>query len=311
MINMNQMNMAAVDLNLLKTFLAIWELRSLTAAADRLHLSQPAVSHALRRLREIFDDPLFVRSPAAMVPTDAAIRLHEPIADALAIIHGALQRHAQFDPGTAVRTFRLVMSDMAESYVLPSLMEMLAQSAPQIRLDIQQMPIDVLSAALRSGDVDVALGYLPGLSAECDGQTVLEDEFICLLRAGHPLQKRKLTLTDLAQLRYVYATTNTTGHRMAEDFFLKAGIHRDIALKLPHFTVAPQIIGSTDLALILPRSIAQHINRGRNYRLLALPFELPSIPVQVHSHRRFTNDAGIGWLRGKLVDMFAQSATRH
>ena len=98
---MKQMNIGAVDLNLLKTFIVIWELRSLTAAADRLHLTQPAVSHALRRLREMFDDPLFVRSTSAMVPTETAIRLHEPIARALGIIHEALHTHASFDPATA------------------------------------------------------------------------------------------------------------------------------------------------------------------------------------------------------------------
>ncbi|WP_034303769.1 LysR family transcriptional regulator [Herbaspirillum sp. RV1423] len=307
---MKQMNMAAVDLNLLKTFLAIWELRSLTAAADRLHLSQPAVSHALRRLRDIFDDPLFVRTPTAMVPTDAAMRLHGPIDNALVIIHGALQKHVQFDPSTASRTFQLVMSDMAESYVLPSLMEALATVAPHVSFDVQQMPVDALSSAMRSGDVDIALGYLPGLSAECTCETLLEDEFICMLRNGHPMQKRKLSLEDLSRLRYVYATTNTTGHRLAEDLFRKAGLERDIAVRIPHFTVAPQIVRNTDLALILPRSIAERVNQGRAYRLLSLPFALPPIHVQVHSHTRFASDPGIAWLRSTLVSMFARPAAK-
>lgn len=302
---MKQMNMAAVDLNLLKTFLAIWELRSLTAAADRLHLSQPAVSHALRRLREIFDDPLFVRTPTAMVPTDAAMRLHGPIEEAMALIHSALQKHAHFDAATATRTFRLVMSDMSESYLLPSLMETLAHSAPNIGIDVQQMPVDALMSAMRSGDVDMALGYLPGLGEECARETLLEDEFICMLRAGHPLQKRKLGVEELSQLRYVHAATNTTGHRLVEDVLRQAGVAHNIALRTTHFTVAPEIVRKTDLALILPRSIAERVNHGRAYRLLSLPIELPPIPVQIHTHHRFVSDPGIVWLRSALVELFS------
>jgi len=309
---MKHVNLATVDLNLLKTFLAIWELRSLTGAADRLHLSQPAVSHALRRLREVFDDPLFVRSPSGMVPTDAAIRLHTPIDHAISIIHGALQMHSRFDPAVAARTFRLVMSDMAAQYVLPLLMETLATRAPNITIDVRQMSMDDLSTALRNGDADIALGYLPGLNEECVSSLLLEDEFVCMVRASHPFQGRKLTVADLNALKFIYAETNTTGHSLAEGAFRKAGIVRNIALRLPHFTVAARIIASTDLALILPRSVAEGMNRSRMYRLYRLPIEMPLIAVKVYTHSRFASDPGIAWLASTLHSLLAkETAVAH
>lgn len=307
---MKHISMATIDLNLLKTFLAIWEHRSLTVAADRLHLSQPAVSHALRRLRDVFDDPLFVRGATSMEPTDAAIRLHGPIEHALVTIHGALMMYSHFEPKTVERTFRISMSDMSQLYVLPTVMVVLAREAPNIRLEVHQMPIEQLGMALRKGDIDIALGYLVEPSEECIYEGLLEDEFICLLRKDHPLQADELSVEDIRALRYVHVSSNITGHGLTADTaFRKADIQREIALKVPNFTIAPEVVATTDLALILPRAIATHINRNQGYRLLRLPIELPSISVGLYCHSRFLSDAGIAWLRGLLISLFASKPT--
>jgi DNA-binding transcriptional LysR family regulator len=297
---MKHVNVATVDLNLLKTFLAIWDLRSLTAAADRLHLSQPAVSHALRRLREIFDDPLFVRTSVDMTPTEAAMRLHGPIDQALGLIHDALQKHSRFDPSVATRTFHLAMSDMSEQHLLPMLMEELAYGAPSVSIEVRQVSIADLSAAMRSGEVDIAFGFLPGLSEECVSSTLLADEFICMLRVGHPFGAGELTVADLKALRYVYAETNTTGHNIAEEALHKAGVRRDVALKLPHCTVAARVVAGTDLALILPRMVAEAMNRDQLFKLLRLPIEMPPITVGVYTHSRFASDPGVEWMSSVL-----------
>ncbi|MHC3823585.1 LysR family transcriptional regulator [Pseudomonas sp. S2_B10] len=303
-------NMATIDLNLLKTFMAIWEHRSLTIAAERLHLSQPAVSHALRRLRDVFDDPLFVRTATSMEPTDAAIRLSGPIEHALDIIQGALMMSSRFDPETATRTFRISMSDMSQLYVLPRLMEVLVTLAPSINLEIHPLPIDQLAMALRKGDIDIAVGYLVEPTDDCIYERLLEDEFICLLRRGHPLQSDSMSFDQMAALRYVHVSSNITGHGLTADTaFRKVGLQRDIALKVPNFTIAPKIVATTELALILPRAIATQINHTQAYRLLSLPIELPAISVGVYYHSRFSSDAGIAWLRGLLVELFAAAQT--
>jgi DNA-binding transcriptional LysR family regulator len=301
---MNKPLSGIADLNLLRVFLAIWDLRSLTAAGDRLGLTQPAVSHALRRLRNLFEDPLFVRTPGGMVPTDAAYRLYPPLAQAFSIINEAVQQLARFDPATAQRVFRVSMSDMSEFYFLPPLAAMLDREARGIRIEVANIPVESVSTAMRAGEIDLALGYVPGLDANCVSQTLFVDEHVCVVRAGHPLRKSRPTREDLAALRYVYASTNATGHRMVEQWLDELDVKRDVVLRLPHFVVAPEIVMNTDLAVIFPKSIAQRFNRGKAFRVLPLPFALPPIEIKVHSHTQFASDPGIGWLREALFAMF-------
>lgn len=304
---MKNVNIANVDLNLLKTFMAIWEFRSLTLAGDVLHLSQPAVSHALRRLRDVFNDPLFVRNGTSMVPTDAAVRLHAPIDDALLIIRGALQQHARFEPADAVRSFRLAMSDMVELYVLPGLFERLAAEAPGVQVETRQIPVDELGVAMRNGDIELAVGYLPGLDDECVGELMLRDDFVCLLRGGHPLADVALDEAALAGLRYVHAVSPATGHGVAEAALRQAGIQRQLAVRIPHFTVCPHIVARTDLGLILPRAIARAFQDFGSFVIKELPVPMPAIRVEVYSHKRFQADTGIAWLRRTVLDLFAHA----
>jgi DNA-binding transcriptional LysR family regulator len=304
---MRNVNLANVDLNLLKTFMAIWEVRSLTQAGDVLHLSQPAVSHALRRLREVFNDPLFVRNGTVMVPTDAAARLHEPIDHALVIIRSALQQHAVFDPATSERSFRLAMSDMAELHVMPRLMAALREQAPQVRVETRQVSVEDLNVAMRNGDVEVAIGYLPGLGDDCLGELILEDDFVCLLRSGHTLALTELTVDSLSELNYVHAETNATGHGLAEKTLKDAGIHRKLSVRSPHFTVCPHVVAKTDLALVLPRTIAGTFNESGIFAIKELPLPMPTILVKIYSHKRFQADSGISWLRSQLIKIYARN----
>ncbi|MBC8731468.1 LysR family transcriptional regulator [Paraburkholderia sp. UCT2] len=305
---MNKLNPGIADLNLLRVFLAIWDLRSLTAAGDRLGLTQPAVSHALRRLRTLFEDPLFSRTPNGMVPTDAAYRLYPPLAQAFAIINEAVQQLAKFEPSTARRVFRVSMSDMSEFYFLPPLAALLDREARGIRIEVANVPVESVSAAMRAGEVDLALGYVPGLDAGCVSRTLFVDEHVCVVRAGHPLRKTRPSREDLSALRYVYASTNATGHRMVEQWLDELNLKREVVLRLPHFVVAPEIVTNTDLAVIFPKSIAKRFNRGKAFRILPLPFPLPPIEIQVHCHSQFAADPGIAWLRETIHTMFHQPA---
>ncbi|MBB5462461.1 DNA-binding transcriptional LysR family regulator [Paraburkholderia sp. Clong3] len=305
---MNKLNPGIADLNLLRVFLAIWDLRSLTAAGDRLGLTQPAVSHALRRLRTLFEDPLFSRTPNGMVPTDAAYRLYPPLAQAFAIINEAVQQLAKFEPSTARRVFRVSMSDMSEFYFLPPLAALLDREARGIRIEVANVPVESVSAAMRAGEVDLALGYVPGLDAGCVSRTLFVDEHVCVVRAGHPLRKTRPSREDLSALRYVYASTNATGHRMVEQWLDELNLKREVVLRLPHFVVAPEIVMNTDLAVIFPKSIAKRFNRGKAFRILPLPFPLPPIEIQVHCHSQFAADPGIAWLRETIHTMFHQPA---
>lgn len=303
---MSGINLRTVDLNLLRVFLSIWETRSLTVAADHLALTQPAVSHSLRKLRDLFDDPLFVRTPTGMQPTAAAIRLHKPIDQAIGMIHETLQLHAGFDAATAQRTFKISMSDMSEFYFLPPLLAHLQEHGPGIRFRIVQPPLSTLESSLRSGEVDLSIGFAPGLSKECDTSTMFNDKHVCMIRADHPLAHQDISKELLESLRYIFANSSATGHRMIEQWLSEIDIKRNIVLNLPHFTVAPEIVRKTDLAVILPHSIALRFNKHQDFRLLPLPFDLPAIDVSMHWHLRFNTDPGLMWLRALFMDMFSK-----
>lgn len=213
---MNRTNRVITDLNLLRVFLAIWDARGLTVAGQRLGLTQPAVSHALRRLRETFDDPLFVRVTHGMVPTEAATRLHLPISGALQIIQRAVQDTERFEPSTAQRVFRIAMSDVSELYFLPAMMPWLAEAAPLVRLEVVRLDPATVEQSMRSGEVDVTLGFLPGLERDVISRTLFTDSFVSLVPAGHPILRTAPGEARLEALGYVYASTSATGHQLTE-----------------------------------------------------------------------------------------------
>lgn len=293
------------DLNLMRVFLAIWDLRSLTAAGDRLGLTQPAISHALRRLRVRFDDPLFVRATNRMLPTEAAVRLHEPLDQAFGIINRALQERAAFDPRTTQRVFRVAMTDVSEVFYLPRLLAKLVRVAPSVRVDVVPLAIDAIMGAMRAGEVDLAIGYLKQVDREWVSYPLIEDKFICMVRSGHPIGRTKLTKSNFSSLGYIHAGTSAVGHQMVEQWLAEAGIQRQIVLRLGHFTVAPDIVRNTNLAVIFPESVARQITSPKAFRLLPLPFDLPLVEVKVHTHSRFASDTGIAWLRDLIIESCA------
>lgn len=303
---MNRTNRVFADLNLLRVFLAIWDVRSLTLAGQRLGLTQPAVSHALRRLRETFGDPLFVRVTNGMVPTEAATRLHQPFSEAFKIIQQAVQDSGRFDPKTAQRVFRVAMSDMSELYFLPALMTWLAEAAPLVRLEVVPLVPATVGQAMHAGEVDLTIGFVPGLERDMASHPLFTDSFVCLVRAGHPVTRTAPAGTSLTGLGYVYANTSATGHQLAEQWLTEIGIKRQIVLRLGHFTIAPSVVRGSDLAVIFPESVARMINGDSAFALLPLPPGQPTIDIKVHIHTHFRGDLGIRWLCDTLVALFSR-----
>ena len=291
---MSQVN-NPLDLNLLRVFFAIWDLRSLTAAGERLGLTQPAISHALRRLRERFGDPLFVRVANRMLPTDAAVRLHEPLDQAFELLNRTLQSGVVFDPRATERTFRVAMSDIAEVYLLPRLITELSRISPFVRVHIVPLVPESLVSSMRSGEIDLAIGAISMPDKDLASIEIVNDRYICLVRANHPIAKSRLTRSNFSKLRFIFARTTSTVYQLAEQWLADEAARPQIAVR-GHFTTAPEIVRHTDLAAIFPRMLALDLHRVRDFRLLDLPFELPPMEVKVHSHSRFANDTGIRWM---------------
>jgi DNA-binding transcriptional LysR family regulator len=296
------MNIAELDLNLLQTFQALHATGNVSRAAERLGLSQPSVSHALRKLRETYGDPLFVRSGGGMAPTAKADRLAKAVHHALRILDVAIHETEQYEPANSERVFRLHMSDAAETVFLPALMGELAKRAPDVRLDISQLDEKEIRSALETGRLDLAIGSFPGLGAAFDRQFLLRDKYVVLMRAGHPLAKSRQTAAALKRLNYVMVRSHSAIARILHELDLEDRVR----LSIPHFMVLAPIIADTDLAAIVPFRPSQVFAQSGKYAVSPLQVALPSFEVAVHWHWRFDGDPGNRWLRESITSLFGE-----
>jgi DNA-binding transcriptional LysR family regulator len=296
------MNVATLDLNLLRVFDAVLQSRSVTGAAGRLGLTQPAVSNALGRLRHAFGDALFLRTPQGMEPTPYARELAEPVRRALTLLESALAHGPGFDPATSARSFRFYMSDLGQIEFLPPLLERVRRVAPGVRLEAPALEPEHVADALASGSLDLAVGFLPALGPPLRRQALFSDPYLCLMRAGHGISL--LTRKRFVEASHVLVTYRG-GHRVVEEALERAGVSQRIVLRVPHFTVVPMVLERTDLILTLPARVARVFERRGSLKALPPPVPVPPAEVAMHWHERFDADAGNRWLREQLASLFA------
>lgn len=296
-----------MDLNLLRVFQAIADERSLTLAGDRLHLSQPAVSYALRRLRAIFKDPLFIRTKSGMQPTPSALELAKPIARALQAVQDALSYAEQFNAALSTRMFRVSMTDAAEMFLLPSMCEHMREHAPLAGMHVEQVPKANIEEALRTGQLDFAIGNLPMLKSGSRHALLFSETYVCLTRKRNGLPPRQeLTVDEFLALSHVRVQSADSSHHQLEDVLRANGIDRPIALNIPHFSVLPSILARSDLAVTLPLRIARLFNENGQFSIYQLPVAIPAVEVTLHWHQDFEGDAGNRWMRQVIVDLLQE-----
>lgn len=296
------MNVQDVDLNLLRVFDAVLGERSVTAAAARLGLTQPAVSNALSRLRALFGDPLFVRTPAGMDASPFARELAEPVRQALALLQSALAHGPGFDPATSARAFRFYMSDLGQIEFLPPLLEHVQRAAPAVRLEAVALDVENITESLAAGALDLAVGFLPGLAPPVRRRPLFRDPYVCMMRADHPI--KRLTRRRFLEASHALVTYRG-GHRVIEEALERAGLARRIALRMPHFSVAPMVLERTDLILTLPSRVARVFEGRGSLKSLAPPVPIPAAEVALHWHERFEADPGNRWLRELMSGLYA------
>lgn len=299
------MNVQGLDLNLLRVFDTVLRDRSVTSAARRLGLTQPAVSNALARLRAQFEDALFVRTPSGMDATPFARELAEPVRQALALLEAALAHGPGFDPATATRAFRFYMSDLGQIEFLPPLVERAQRVAPGVRLEAVAMDVEDIGDALAAGSLDLAVGFLPSLGPPVRRQALFRDPYVCLMRADHPLAGKSLTRKQFLAASHALVSYKG-GHRVIEEALERAGLARRIALRVPHFTVVPMVLERSDLVLILPSKVARVYERQGRFKFLPPPVPIPPADVAAHWHERFERDPGSRWLRETVMELFTE-----
>lgn len=298
---MHPKNLAGVDLNLLVALDALLSERSVTRAARRVGLSQPAMSHSLARLRALLDDPLLVRAGAMMEPTPRAEAMAAPLREALATLAETLGAGARFDPATARWSARVASVDYATFVLLPPLMERLGARAPGVDLWCVTPPDDPM-AALHRGDVDLGLTVLrPGDSLDGIGQRMLfEERFVCLVRKGHRLTRGRLTLARFAAAEHALIAPRGGRGGVVDDLLTGLGVKRSVRLALPHFLVAPHVVARTDLVLTVAERVARTMAASLPLTVLEPPLALPGFAVSLVWSARRTADPALSWLRGEL-----------
>lgn len=297
------MHMDNLDLNLMRVFHAVFEAGNVSRAAERLGLSQPAVSHALTKLRLRFRDPLFVRTPGGVAPTAMAERLASAVRGALQMLETAVRENERFDPASSSRVFRLHMSDFGEVVFLPRLMQALHVQAPGVRLEVMQLDEKEIETALENGVIDLAFGYLAGVAGTKRSRLLVESSRVVMVRSGHPLAARKATAATLGKIEYIVIRTHADTAQLLQEL----GLQDNIRLTIPHFMVIPSILKRTDLAVLLPIRVAQTFLQTGEYEIIKPAIKSYEFDVSLHWGWRVENDPGNGWLRDLVTGLFQEA----
>ncbi|WP_168791186.1 LysR family transcriptional regulator [Paraburkholderia aromaticivorans] len=302
------MELSDVDLNLLLLFQRLMQERRVSTVAEQMNMSQPGVSNALAKLRRRLGDPLFVRGPGGVIPTPFALRLAEPVSQALATLHAALNPESGFDPLLARRTITIGMTDIGEVVFLPALVERLSHAAPGIALNTVRNASVNLRDEMADGRVDLAIGLLPQLQGGCYQRRLFDQSYVCVFRRGHPLEDAALTLTAWREAEHLVVVSAGTGHGQVDDWLKRRGVRRQVRLTVPHFMSVGYILQRTDLIATVPERLALQLAMPFSLSLRALPVALPAAPIHLLWHARVQQDEGNRWLRGVVIDLFADTA---
>lgn len=296
---MHGMHVRDLDLNLLHVFEAVHATGNVSRAAERVGLSQPAVSHALTRLRLALKDPLFVRAPGGVRPTARAEHFARFVQSALRTLDVALAESDSFDPAATQRRFTVHMSDLATGELLPLLMNALRREAPELRLEAVQLPTEAIGAALEEGQLDLAFGYLPGLAAS-HRLDLIEERYVVVLREDHPLRERIRSRASLRALDFMLVKSHEQPARALQQL----GLESRIRLTVPHFVVAPALLAATDLAVIMPVRPALRYAQAGGLAVVEADLGLEPFTIGMHWAWRVHNDPGHRWLRDTAQRLF-------
>jgi DNA-binding transcriptional LysR family regulator len=297
-----------LDLKLLQLFDTLYTTRSVTRAADLLEQSQPTVSIWLGKLRRQLHDPLFVRTPAGMQPTPQADVLIGQAREILESLRRLSVWELTFVPATAMRRFRICMTDASHITLLPQLLAHVRAVGPHVRLEAAR--IDGNTAhALESGEADLALGYIPWLESGIYQQTLFPQDWVCLANRLHPRIGKTLSLAQYKTEAHIGIVAGT-GYQLLESALHGRRIQRNVVLELPGFLGLVSIVATTDLIVTLPRNIGETLAKLSQLRVFDCPVPIPTFTVKQHWHARYHDDPGNRWLRGVIATLFMQRAVR-
>lgn len=301
-------NFRTLDLNLLRVFDQVMAERNLTRAARNLSMTQPAVSNALSRLRDSVGDKLVVRSGYGVEPTPRALALWPAIADALRQMEASLTP-ADFVASEATNTFLLGMADATAAELMPGLVEIIERDAPGVSMRVLPLTTRDPRRLLDEGQMDVAVGFFPAVLADLtaqsqaggmapfDHQRLFAGEYVCVMRAGHPLTRGPMTIKRYCAAHHLLVSFSGRPFGFVDEALASLGQKRRIVLTVNQFFTAGRVVANSDLLTVLPRHFVKVTGMAQDFVLRDLPFEVPPVHVDSLWHRRQGQRSDHSWLR--------------
>ena len=296
-------NLRTFDLNLLVAFEVLMRELNVTRAAEHMFITQSAMSHILHRLRQQLDDPLLVKTPAGMKPTERALALIEPIRALLTEMEQLLQPPLEFEASTSQRRFVLAATDYMELLLIPQLSGLINQIAPGIDIHVKRTESSFPVAQLESGDLDVVLGFESVLNppAHLNCNLLFSDRMACVVRKNHPLIRKAPSLEEYVAVPHMLISRTGSHMGVIDQKLTELGLDRRIKLIVPHFLSAPLIVAETDMVLSLPYRIAEQFKKFAPLEIFPVPIELPAYDLCMIWHPLFDKDPAHLWLRDKII----------
>jgi DNA-binding transcriptional LysR family regulator len=301
------------DLNLLVSFDVLMEELNVSRAAERMFITQSAMSHALQRLRQQFDDPLLVRTPSGMRPTERALALVSPVKALLRDARGLIQAPEQFLASESRQRFTIAATDYMDLLVAPLLMERVDSMAPGVDIHIKRTEQPFPERDLEYGELDVVLGFEAVLKppSHLTRENLFYDRMVSVVRRGHPKSgEGELTLDDYLAMKHLLISRTGTRFGVIDDWLAERGLSRRVALIVPHFLSAPLIVAQTDMELSLPERIANVFAASAPLSVLTLPIDLPRYDLVMVWHPLRERDPAHRWLREQIVSACQELESR-
>ena len=293
-----------LDLNLFSVFEAIYTERNLTKAGQILGITQPAVSNALSRLREMFNDELFTRSPNGMQPTPVAENSIQSVREALHLLRVSVQESHVFNPATASKNFHISCGDIFEAIQIPALLKTFATEAPSIDLTAIPLNRKEMSNQLASGITDVVIDIARPTSDQVYSTPFVKDEYVFVIRESHPLATEENIDTEkLLSFPHIQISSRLEGPGYEDVALAKAGDSRRIGFRTPHIFSACLALQRTDLIALIPKSLSILFKNVGPVKIHELPFEMPALEMRIYWHETMDKDPANIWLREKMLEI--------
>jgi DNA-binding transcriptional LysR family regulator len=296
-------NLRTFDLNLLVAFDVLMRELNVTRAAEQMFITQSAMSHILHKLRQQLDDPLLVKTPTGMKPTERALALIDPVRALLAETERLIQPPLAFDAASSQRRFVLAATDYIEFLLMPELSGLIEKTAPGIDIHVKRTEMSFPAAQLEIGSLDVVLGFESVLNppTHLQRQYLFSDKMACVVRKDHPLISKPPSLEEFVAVPHMLISRTGSNVGIIDQELTKLGLERRIKLIVPHFLSAPLIVAKTDMILSLPYRIAEQFTNIAPLAIFPVPLELPDYDLCMIWHPLRDKDPAHQWLRDKIT----------